>query len=43
MEVNLEDGTLLARSATAVDLNALLTEIQHGGCDWGAASGVEAW
>jgi antitoxin MazE len=47
MEVNLEAGTLLARPAAAIDLNALLAEItaenQHGECDWGAASGVEPW
>ena len=47
MEVNLEAGTLLARPAAAIDLNALLAEItpenQHGEWDWGEASGVEAW
>jgi antitoxin MazE len=47
MEVNLEAGTLLARPAAAIDLNALLAEItaenQHTECDWGTASGVEPW
>jgi antitoxin MazE len=47
MEVNLEAGTLLAKPAAAIDLNALLAEItaenQHAECDWGAASGVEQW
>ena len=47
MEVNLEAGTLLAKPAAAIDLNALLAEItaenQHAECDWGAASGVEPW
>ena len=43
----MEAGTLLAKPAAAIDLNALLAEItsenQHAECDWGAASGVEAW
>jgi antitoxin MazE len=47
MELNLEAGTLLARPAAAVDLNALLAEItaenQHAECGWGAAIGAEAW
>lgn len=47
MGVNLEAGTLLARPAAALDLNVLLADItaenRHAECDWGAASGVEAW
>jgi len=47
MELNVQAGALLARLAETIDLNALLAEItaenQHGECDWGEASGVEAW
>ena len=47
VELNVQAGALLARVAETIDLNALLAEItaenQHGECDWGEASGVEAW
>ena len=47
MELNVQAGALLARVAETIDLNALLAEItaenKHGECDWGEASGGEAW
>lgn len=47
MELNVQAGTLLARLAETIDLNALLAEItaenQHAERDWGEGSGVEAW
>ena len=40
-------NSLGLRVPKAIDLNALLAEItaenRHAECDWGAASGVEAW
>ena len=47
MEVKVEAGTLLARPAEAIHLEALLAEItpdnQHSETDWGEASGAELW
>ena len=47
MEVNVEAGTLLARPAEVIQLEALLAGItadnQHHETDWGVTCGVEAW